>query len=68
MPAVELLAAIRRICPCLRLICKSGKAKLRTAALQAGVELFAYKADSPENLLKLIRSLASENRYNPIAS
>ncbi len=57
MPAQELLATIRRACPDLRVIFMSGKDELRDAALQAGADVFAYKADPPEKLLRLIREL-----------
>ena len=57
MPAEELLATIRRACPDLRVIFMSGKDELRQTALQAGADVFAYKADPPEKLLRLIREL-----------
>jgi len=60
MPAVELLAALRRACPRLRVVFMSGNAELRPAALQAGADVFAYKADPPEHLLRLIRGLVAE--------
>ena len=60
MPAQELLAAIRRSCPCLWVVFMSGRDELRHTALQAGADVFAYKADPPENLLRLIRELAAE--------
>lgn len=57
MSAEELLATIRRACPDLRVIFMSGKDELRDAALQAGADVFAYKADPPGKLLRLIRNL-----------
>ena len=57
MPPDELLAAIRLACPDLRVIFMSNKDELRWPALQAGADVFAYKADSPEKLLRLIRNL-----------
>jgi DNA-binding NarL/FixJ family response regulator len=57
MSADELLATIRRACPDLRVIFMSGKDELREAALRAGADVFAYKADPPEKLLRLIREL-----------
>ena len=38
----------------------SGKDELRQMALQAGADVFAYKADPPEKLLRLIRGLVAE--------
>ena len=68
MPAQELLAAIRRSCPCLWVVFMSGRDELRHTALQAGADVFAYKADPPENLLRLIRELAAEKVNLHIAS
>ena len=59
MPAQELLAVIRQACPHLRVVFMSGKDELRQMALQAGADIFAYKADPPEKLLGLIRGLVS---------
>jgi DNA-binding NarL/FixJ family response regulator len=59
MPAEELLAMIRRACLDLRVIFMSGKDELREAALRAGADVFAYKADPPEKLLRLIRELTA---------
>jgi DNA-binding NarL/FixJ family response regulator len=58
MPANELLTVIRQACPRLWVIFMSGKDELRQSALQAGADVFAYKADPPEKLLGLIRGLA----------
>ena len=60
MPAAELLRAIRQACPRLWVVFMSGKDELRYVALQAGADVFAYKADPPENLLRLIRGLVAE--------
>ena len=57
MPAQELLTVIRLACPHLRVVFMSSKDELRQAALQAGGDIFVYKADPPENLLDLIRGL-----------
>lgn len=59
MPAEGLIILIRQTCPCLRVIFMSGKDELRRMALQAGADVFAYKADPPEDLLDLIRGLMS---------
>ncbi len=58
MPAAELLTAIRKACPHLKVVFMSSRDELRHAALQSGADLFAYKADPPEKLLGLIRELA----------
>ena len=60
MPARELLAVLRQACPHLGVIFMSGKDELRQAVLQAGADVFAYKADPPEKLLGLIRGLLAE--------
>ena len=57
MPAQELLTVIHRACPYLRIAFMSGKDELRQTALQAGADIFAYKADPPEKLLDQIRDL-----------
>jgi two-component system, NarL family, nitrate/nitrite response regulator NarL len=57
MPAQELLREIRQTCPHLRVIFMSGKGELRQMALQAGADVFAYKADPPEKLLGLIHAV-----------
>jgi len=57
MPAQELLTAIRQACPHLRVVFMSGKDELRQMALQAGADVFAYKADPPEKLLGLMQGL-----------
>jgi len=59
MPAQKLLSEIRQACPHLRVIFMSGKDELRQMALQAGADVFVYKADPPEKLLGLIRDLVS---------
>ena len=61
MPPEELLAVIRQMCPHLWIVFMSGKDELRQAALQAGADIFAYKADPPEKLLGLIRELATDS-------
>jgi len=57
MPVTELLAAIRRACPHLWVVFMSSKDELRQTVLQAGADIFAYKADPPEKLLELIGGL-----------
>lgn len=61
VPAQELLTVIRQTCPHLWIVFMSGKDELRQAALQAGADVFAYKANPPEKLLELIRGLMAES-------
>jgi len=60
IPAEELLALIRQHCPCLGVVFMSGKLELRSMALLAGADIFAYKADPPEKLLEQIREFIVE--------
>lgn len=60
LPAADILAALRRVCPHLAVILMSGRDELRQAALRAGADVFAYKADPPAKLLDLIRRLAMD--------
>jgi DNA-binding NarL/FixJ family response regulator len=60
MPAQDLLLKIRQACPHLRVVFMSGNVELRQAVLQAGADVFAYKADPPENLLRLIQELVAK--------
>jgi len=62
LPAKELLALIRQQCPCLGVVFMSGKLELRSMALLAGADIFAYKADPPERLLEQIREFIGEKR------
>jgi DNA-binding NarL/FixJ family response regulator len=62
MPAEELLALIRQQCPCLGVVFMSGKLELRSMALLAGADIFAYKADPPEKLLEQIREFIIEKQ------
>ena len=64
MPVMELLTSIRQACPHLRVVFMSSKDELRQLALQAGADIFAYKADPPEKLLGLIRGLVAERVEN----
>jgi DNA-binding NarL/FixJ family response regulator len=59
MPAPQLLPTIRLACPDLRVIFMSSRDEVRQAALLAGADVFAYKADPPDKLLRLIRELTA---------
>ena len=61
MQAEELITHVRQACPNLRIVFMSGKDELRQKALQAGADVFVYKADPPEKLLRLIKGLFDEN-------
>jgi DNA-binding NarL/FixJ family response regulator len=56
-PAVDLLVALREVCPHLAVIVLSGKPELRAAALTAGADAFVTKVDPPEQLLAAIWSV-----------
>ena len=60
MPAQDLLLKIRQACPHLRVVFMSGNVELRQAVLQTGADVFAYKADPPEKLLRLIQELVEK--------
>ena len=60
IPAEELLVLIRQQCPCLGVVFMSGKLELRSMALLAGADIFAYKADPPEKILQQIREFIVE--------
>jgi DNA-binding NarL/FixJ family response regulator len=62
IPAEELLALIRQQCPCLGVVFMSGKLELRSMALLAGADIFAYKADPPEKLLEQCRKFIVEKQ------
>ena len=51
---IDLLPAIRRICPKLPIIALSGRLEARQIALSAGVDAFVSKSDPPERLLDAI--------------
>lgn len=51
---IELLPALRRLCPMLPVIALSGRLRARQAALAAGADAFVSKADPPERLLAAI--------------
>ncbi len=55
IPAGELLVKIRQQCQCLGEVFMSSKLELRSMALLAGADIFAYKADPLEKLLEQIQ-------------
>jgi DNA-binding NarL/FixJ family response regulator len=54
LTVVDLLPALRRICPGLTVIALSGRPEERQAALDAGADAFVSKIDPPERLLAAI--------------
>jgi DNA-binding NarL/FixJ family response regulator len=57
MPLDRLLKSLRQACPELQVISLSGRYELRQAALEAGADAFASKAEPPEKLIQLIGQL-----------
>src|SRR5512139_716736 len=60
MPAMELLAAIRKSCSHLWVIFMSSKDELGETALKAGADVFASKGEPPQKLLDLIQELVEK--------
>lgn len=54
LAAVNLLPALRRVCPKVVVIALSGRPEERQTALDAGVDAFVSKTDPPERLLATI--------------
>jgi DNA-binding NarL/FixJ family response regulator len=52
--SIELLPAIRRICPTLPIIAISERLEAHRAALEAGADAFVSKGDPPDRLLAAI--------------
>lgn len=52
---VDLLPALRQICPELSVIALSGRSEARQAALAAGADAFISKTDPPDKLLAAIK-------------
>jgi DNA-binding NarL/FixJ family response regulator len=57
---IDLLPAIRRICPKLPIIALSGRLEARQIALSAGVDAFVSKSDPPERLLDAIECCSQD--------
>jgi DNA-binding NarL/FixJ family response regulator len=57
---IDLLPAIRRICPKLPIIALSGRLEARQIALSAGVDAFVSKSDPPERLLGAIECCSQD--------
>ena len=53
---IDLLSALRRVCPRMPVIALSGRHEARRAALAAGADAFVSKTDPPERLLAIIGS------------
>ncbi len=61
MPFDSLLTLLHQACPDLRVIAMAGHADLRLAALDAGANAFASKAESPDKLLEAIYQIQEEH-------
>ena len=57
--AAGVVADLRRSLPGVVVLALSGRPEARQAALAAGADAFASKADPPEHLLSLLRSFGS---------
>ena len=60
-PLPEVLSAARQRCPHLQVIALSGQPEVRRMALEAGVDQFVSKADSPDRLLAAIRAIRCQS-------
>lgn len=56
----NLIAALRALCPRLRVIALSGRPEARHAALAAGADAFVSKGDPPEGLLAILHVVGAE--------
>ncbi len=54
LPAADLLAALRALCPGTRVVALSGRPEARGPALETGARAFVSKGDPPERLLAII--------------
>jgi DNA-binding NarL/FixJ family response regulator len=59
LATADLLPALRRICPDLRVVALSARPEMHSAALEAGANAFASKTDPPECLVKAIQKVKS---------
>ena len=62
---VDLLSALRRVCPDLSVIVLSGRPEARRAALDAGADAFVCKCDSAQRLLAAIEDCQLRQRGKP---
>ncbi len=62
----RLVAALRRMCPRLRVVVLSGWPEVRAGALNAGADAFVSKGDPPDMLLAAIRSLNSKRNQSTL--
>ncbi len=59
----KLIAALKGICPNLRVIVFSGRLEIQQEALDAGADKFISKTNPPEQLLAAIRSANQNKEY-----
>jgi DNA-binding NarL/FixJ family response regulator len=55
LAGIDLVSALREVCPNIVAVVISGRLRARQAALAAGADAFVSKADPPERLLAAIR-------------
>ncbi len=69
LPAVDLLSALRSICPGTSVVALSGRPEARERALETGARAFVSKGDPPERLLAIIAACrcdcAKQNGSSP---
>ncbi len=56
---IDLLPAMHRVCPELRVIALSARPEMRQAILAAGADAFVSKTDPPDHLLTAIQATAA---------
>jgi DNA-binding NarL/FixJ family response regulator len=61
LAAVDLVPALRQVCPDVYVIALSGQSEARRVALDAGADAFVSKIDSPERLLAVIDRCGAGN-------
>jgi len=66
--AVDLLPALREVCPDLFVIALSGRPEARRAALAAGADAFVSKTDLPERLLAAIADCCRQQQRQDASS
>lgn len=54
LPVVDLLSALRALCPSTKVVALSGRPEAREPALETGARAFVSKGDPPERLLAII--------------
>jgi DNA-binding NarL/FixJ family response regulator len=63
LPAVELVPALRSLCPHAYLIALSSRLEVRQTALAAGADAFVSKMDPPGQLLRVVGNCQHQARH-----